>query len=44
MVLFLVTQIKLGKLTLENIRDSAILSKYYASINAELQNGGDNED
>ena len=37
MVLFLVTQIKLGKLTLEQVRDNPKLSKYYAAVAAELE-------
>ncbi len=37
MILFLVTQIKLGKITLEQIAENPNLSKYFAAVAAALE-------
>ena len=37
MILFLVTQIRLGKLTLEQIADNPNLSKYFAAVATALE-------
>lgn len=37
MVKFLVTQIRLGRLTLEQVRDNPKTAKYFAAVTAALE-------